>query len=553
MHGKDDATDHMDQLKVWFGDQWPQANIGLVTGTASSVVVLDVDPRNGGDVELERLWALHEPFPAGPVAATGGGGWHYYFKHPGTAVRSRNGIVGEGLDVKADGGYVIAPPSVHRTGMSYEWCEGLAPWEVATPPLPTWLLVLMTQDNASPFEGAAEIPSLIREGMRRTHLLSIAGSMRHRGMSERAICAALMAENEEKCTPPMIATEIAQLASAAAKWAPGEATLLSSSGAAAKRPVVGKVARHVPQTFTGVQLCAEDLPEVSCAVANLLPEGLAVLAGKPKMGKSFMSFNIGVAIAQGGIVMGDIPVDEGDVLILALEDNKRRLKKRLLQMLAGDAPPERLHMETEWPREDEGGLDLLDQWLGLHAGTKLVVIDTLARFRRSDGDRKYQDDYAAIAGLAHLAGLHQVCILLITHFRKAISEDGDWVDNITGTLGIAGAADTLLGLTRSRNGHDAILHVTGRDVEPQDLALRWNGIVAQWHIEGKADEYQMGQETTKLLAVLIEIGGPAKANDIAAFMDKKRGATARLLQRAANEGLIKNYGNGMYGQKAAEA
>src|SRR4029079_4707648 len=126
--------------------------------------------------------------------------------------------------------------------------------------------------------------------------------------------------------------------------------------------------------------------------------------------------------------------------ILALEDNQRRLQSRLRKMLQDEPPPERLHMETQWPREDEGGVEALDAWLGLHPETILVVIDTLAKFRPRGVDAKYSDDYAALEGLQQLAGRRGLAIFLMPHDRRAFSHDG--LDNVTGPLGTAGAADT---------------------------------------------------------------------------------------------------------------
>jgi len=113
---------------VWF-DTWPDANVGIAIGAESGLVVLDVDPRHGGTESLEELETRHGRLPLSPVVLTGGGGTHSYFAHPkGGTVPNRTNFAGlPGLDLRADGGYVVAPPSVHASGRAYEWSKLLHP------------------------------------------------------------------------------------------------------------------------------------------------------------------------------------------------------------------------------------------------------------------------------------------------------------------------------------------------------------------------------------------------------------------------------------------
>ena len=104
------------EVEAW-ARRWPRCNFGLVAGRGSGVVVLDVDPRHGGDATLAALEHEHGPLPATPEVLTGGGGRHLLFRHPGGTVG--NGTVGDGLDVKADGGFVVLAGSIHRDGQAY--------------------------------------------------------------------------------------------------------------------------------------------------------------------------------------------------------------------------------------------------------------------------------------------------------------------------------------------------------------------------------------------------------------------------------------------------
>lgn len=117
-HGLHEATTDTDQIRQWW-TRWPQANIGVRTGEASNLVVLDVDIRHGGHHTLADLAGRDPAVLDTRLIRTGGGGWHLYFRHPGHAVRNSAGLLGSGIDVRGDGGYIVAPPSTHATGGQY--------------------------------------------------------------------------------------------------------------------------------------------------------------------------------------------------------------------------------------------------------------------------------------------------------------------------------------------------------------------------------------------------------------------------------------------------
>jgi Bifunctional DNA primase/polymerase, N-terminal len=133
-HGLHDATTRMDTISAWWRSV--PANVGIRTGAESGLVVLDVDGR-AGLLALRALALSHTTFQAS-WARTGSGGWHAYFAHPGTPVPSSAGRLGQGLDVRGEGGYVVAPPSLHGSGRRYRWASPQGAGDV--PPLPGWLL-----------------------------------------------------------------------------------------------------------------------------------------------------------------------------------------------------------------------------------------------------------------------------------------------------------------------------------------------------------------------------------------------------------------------------
>lgn len=121
IRGLRDASTEPRDIEGWWR-RWPSANVAVRTGAASGIVVLDVDPRHGGERSLEALVAEHGGIPGAGLVATGGGGRHLYLAHPGPRVPNDAGRrLGPGLDIRGDGGYVLAPPSRHASGTSYEW------------------------------------------------------------------------------------------------------------------------------------------------------------------------------------------------------------------------------------------------------------------------------------------------------------------------------------------------------------------------------------------------------------------------------------------------
>jgi hypothetical protein len=304
----------------------------------------------------------------------------------------------------------------------------------------------------------------------------------------------------------------------------------------------------LPEGYTAKELCDSDFPEPSYIIPSLLPEGLGILAERPKIGKSWFCLGLGVAVAVEGYVLGNIQVHKGDVLYCALEDSPRRLKKRLTAILGGAPAPENLYIVTSWPRTDQGGLALLLEWIKTHPDTRLIIIDTLARIMPAQGARSsenlYARDYGLIGSLKAVADEHNIAILLIHHLRKAISDDP--VDGISGTTGISGAADTLLLLDRTRGKSDATLTATGRDIEEVKLALRFDPTIMSWVNLGPASDVVTTNEQNQVLQALEKLGGSARRKEIAQQLGKDPNLVGKLLQKLVKAGVIQQDAYGPY-------
>lgn len=204
-------------------------NIGIATGEASGITVLDIDPRHGGTQSLNNLEDRNGPLPDTWVAHTGGGGMHIFFQYiPG--VTNRAGMV-PGVDVKNDNGYIVAPPSIHKSGDRYVWDDVMRPSGSFQQPAaaPDWLVKLMGGSREG--DGRARpLPEKIGEGERNDWLASIAGTMRARNMSHEAIEAALQVENQLRCDPMMDTKEVGRIAWSVSRYPAAMAKTISIGG-----------------------------------------------------------------------------------------------------------------------------------------------------------------------------------------------------------------------------------------------------------------------------------------------------------------------------------
>ena len=198
------------EVTGWF-ERWPDANVGIVTGRVSGLVVVDVDPRHGGAESLVALERTHGPLPSSVEAETGGGGRHLYFAHPGGVVRNRVGLW-PGIDLRGDGGVVVAPPSVHPSGRRYRWRKGHEPGAIALAEPPRWLLEAHEDVRSGhPLAYWREhVRGPVREGERNSSLASLTGHLLWHGLDPDVATELLLCWNRVRCLPPLPDDEVAR-------------------------------------------------------------------------------------------------------------------------------------------------------------------------------------------------------------------------------------------------------------------------------------------------------------------------------------------------------
>lgn len=320
-----------------------------------------------------------------------------------------------------------------------------------------------------------------------------------------------------------------------------------------RRPARGRIRRALepvpapPRTaWNAAELMGMAFAQPRWAVPGIICEGVTLLAGPPKVGKSWMALALGLDIAAGRPALGSIPTEAGPVLYLALEDTPRRLQSRIRTVLGGEPAPAGLTVGISCPPMPAGGDAYLADWLEAHPDARLVVIDVFAKVRGNPppGVAAYDADYMAMSRIKRVADHYGVAIVLVHHVRKAAAED--FLATVSGTNGLAGAADAVLVLERARAQADGVLHVTGRDVDETDYALSFDATAGAWHVlDGPAADYMLRDTRALVLRYLRDYPGH-KPKQIADALRLDPAAVRQTCRRMATDRQLTATPNGEY-------
>jgi hypothetical protein len=335
--------------------------------------------------------------------------------------------------------------------------------------------------------------------MRNRGLFELACSLRAKGLSDSEILPAIKAANAQRCKPPLSNDEVCSVVAQACRYERGTSPEYKdrendenapTGASAASGDVFGRDNSKAPKQKKKLSVKRlkdvnpEELPETSFVWDGRLSTGLALLAGAPKIGKSWFALDLSIKIARGEEYLGR-RTKQGDVLYLALEDTERRFYERS-EMLTDGKTPDLLSFCLEVPPIGQGLPEAIEDWIEGVENPVLVVVDTLGKVRSAAGrtENAYQYDTREMTALKNVADRHNICILLIHHKRKAATSGDDIFDKINGTQGIFGAMDTTMlldGVRRDAKLADAALSITGRDVEPTTVAVRFDG--GKWSLD----------------------------------------------------------------------
>jgi RecA-family ATPase len=292
-------------------------------------------------------------------------------------------------------------------------------------------------------------------------------------------------------------------------------------------------------------LMAKHFDPIRWIVEGYLPEGFSVLAGRQKLGKTWLAIDISLAVACGGVAMGAIEVEQGDVLYLDMENGERRIQRRIDALYPdGRSRPDlsRLEWATEALPLDKGLIEALDDWRRSVRNPRLVVIDVLQRIKPAGTATRnaYENDYSIWSPLQNWATQHGVAVLGLHHTKKGGADDP--LEALSGSNGLSACADTTLVLDRDGNG--ITLYVRGRDVDEKESAMTFTAGV--WSIQGDAAKVRMTSERQAILDALQDADEPMNPQEIAIAASMKRNNVDRLLGKMAKATEIRKVARGRY-------
>jgi hypothetical protein len=258
---------------------------------------------------------------------------------------------------------------------------------------------------------------------------------------------------------------------------------------------------------------------------TILPEGVSILASKPKLGKTMLGMNVSVGVAKGGTVFANATVNDahqGDVLYINADGSKRGAKQRLTTMCpeADGGAPENLHMVHGPFPEGEDAQMLLRTWCEERPNTSLIVIDTLQHLRPSGNGRRsqYHSDYDFLFPIAEIGRQYNVSMLLIHHLNKL--QKGDELDKVSGSTGLTGAAENILLLDRARGEDHAQLAVRPREEPEDEFKMKLDRRLLTWQVGLEQGPEPGTPEREEIWNVIVEAGEPMGLGSIADVVDK---------------------------------
>lgn len=306
--------------------------------------------------------------------------------------------------------------------------------------------------------------------------------------------------------------------------------------------------KNIISLVSAKDLQAMVLQPMNWIIQALLREGLIVLAGRPKIGKSFLALNMSLAISNGGFALGYFKANKNSVLYVPYEDNYRRLQDRINKMLSEERineAPSNLFIpkDCDFPKMTKEGIEQLENILNSNSDIRMVVVDTLGRaIVRSNkrNSNQFQDEYDFGASLQKIALQRHISILLVHHTTKMKYEDG--YDSILGTTGLTASPDSLMLLSKDSN-KDFVLSITGRDIEEKEYSVKFQNCI--WTMEGEKNKI-LTPEREEIISLFKEFNRPLKTKEIAEQLNKSEANISKMLGKMVKDGVLSNEKYGEY-------
>ncbi len=276
------------------------------------------------------------------------------------------------------------------------------------------------------------------------------------------------------------------------------------------------------------QLEIMQIPDPKYLIHGLLPdEGLVLLKGKPKEGKSILAMQFAIAVASESEIF-DAQAEKMRVLYLSYEDKERLVKYRMNKQCNGEHFPPLLDWHMSWKAIDDGGAEDLRACLFEQKGIKLVIIDTYGKAIKGRKRDDFSENYQFLGALKNLAHEQKIVILLIHHDRKGASVDDNHLEDALGSQAIVAAADCIISLKREKRNAEGLVFITDKFDGDRKFKVRFNNETLCWKYEGEADEYEnVSDKQREIISLLKE--KPMRSKEIAKELKKSLRGTQRAL------------------------
>lgn len=434
-HGLKDATTDVTEITKWWS-RWGNANIALITGTQSGFIVLDVDKRNGGMESLERLKKLNGGDFKTLVVRSGGGGLHYYFKHPGggVVIKSKPLDGFKGVDIRGDNGSIIAAGSTHASGGVYEIAAGSFE-DIA--PLPQCLQELLIKPHSA--NSNTGIGESIPQGERNHRLTGIAGALRRQGLSETALCAALKEINKTECKPPLSDMEVETIAKSVSRYERKEHIVDTAMYSKLPKTTASKImmvnaAELQKQAGEGFEL--PYLPFLG--VEGYIVKGWShIVAAYPKVGKTELLFRLCLGWNT-------------ERILYFTEEPQQLWATRLAQFTQGI---EHITLAMALGAEQQEILEAVKQ-----RPHTLIIIDTVRNLLNLQDENNNSEIARVLNPFIAACRVGNKTLIMAHHDSKAGGEHGK---GITGGHAFLGVADIALEINFAEGNNENRRKVTG--------------------------------------------------------------------------------------------
>ncbi|MEX2536367.1 MAG: AAA family ATPase [Trueperaceae bacterium] len=300
-----------------------------------------------------------------------------------------------------------------------------------------------------------------------------------------------------------------------------------------------------PTRLSASELDHLSLPEAAFLVQDLMPEGLVMLAAKPKIGKSWFALNLSIAVASHRRFLNK-DVTAGNALYIALEDRHRRFQERQRVVLEGSTPPKGLDIWFESPKIGPSLLEELRTWVRRVPEPRLITIDTMGRAmpKRQSGQGEYEYTTQVLGELQQFALDNGITVLLIHHTRKNDNESADVFDDVLGSTGINGVMDAILVLRRNRHQNTGTLSATGRDIEEVSLDVEYDSARGLWLPHRTTVLSALPSEQRSILQAIAD--GNTTPQQIGEATGKSSNNVGNQLQKTLQKGLVVKLATGVY-------